>query len=85
VLHLSQIDGYFLVITRDHFEHLHNGMGACKTLPYQIRVPWFKKTKPDDSFFLSKVEFQQLIFLSDRKDFLDDPAGIWELLVLNVL
>ena len=24
-------------------------------------------------------------FLSDRENFLDDPAGIWELLVLNVL
>ena len=25
------------------------------------------------------------VFLRDRKDFLDNPAGIWELLVLNVL
>tara|TARA_B100001059_G_C17428572_1_gene376828 strand:+ start:389 stop:598 length:210 start_codon:yes stop_codon:yes gene_type:complete len=34
---------------------------------------------------LSKVESQSLMFLSDRKDLFDDPAGIWELLVLNVL
>lgn len=60
-------------------------MGACKTPPYQIGVPWLKKNETRRQVGLSKVEFQWLIFLSDRKDFLDDPAGIWELLVLNVL
>jgi len=61
-------------------------MGWVPAKLYRIKLAFLGlKKRNQTTGFLSKVEFQQLIFLSDRKDFLDDPAGIWELLVLNVL
>ena len=61
-------------------------MGWVPAKIYRIKLAFLglkKRNQTTDSFVEGGIP--TVDFLSDRKDFLDDPAGIWELLVLNVL
>ncbi len=61
-------------------------MGWVPAKLYLIKLAFLgsKKRNQTTGWFV-EGGIPMFVFLSDRKDLFDDPAGIWELLVLNVL
>jgi hypothetical protein len=60
-------------------------MGWVPAKFYRIKLAFLGLKKRSQTTGFVEGGIPIFVFLSDRKDFFDDPAGIWELLVLNVL